>query len=75
MEDNFFTFGLSEEPDLLGYGGETIFYSIRNAIQFAKDDGINKIIVAPCHWNYDNLDTILRMKEINGLPLTPTSRP
>ena len=31
-EDNFFTFGLSEEPDLLGYGGETIFYSIRNAI-------------------------------------------
>lgn len=71
MEDNFFTFGLSEEPDLLGFGGETIFYSIRNAIQFAKEDGIDKIIVAPCHWNYDNLDTILRMKEINGMPLTP----
>jgi hypothetical protein len=71
MEDNFFTLGLSEEPDLLGFGGETIFYSIRDAIQFAKDDGIDKIIVAPCHWNYDNLDTILRMKEINGLPLTP----
>ena len=71
MKDNFFTFGLSEEPDLLGFAGETIYYSIRNAIQFAKDDGIDKIIVAPCHWNYDNLDTILRMKEINGLPLTP----
>jgi hypothetical protein len=71
MENNFFTFGLSEEPDLLGFGGETIFYSIRNAIQLAKEDGIDKIIVAPCHWNYDNLDTILRMKEINGLPLTP----
>jgi hypothetical protein len=71
MEDNLFTFGLSEEPDLLGFGGETIFYSIRNAIQFAKADGIDKIIVAPCHWNYDTLDTILRMKEINGLPLTP----
>jgi hypothetical protein len=71
LEDNFFTLGLSEEPDLLGYGGETIFYSIRDAIQFAKADGIDKIIVAPCHWNYDNLDTILRMKEINGLPLTP----
>jgi hypothetical protein len=71
MEDNFFTFGLSEEPDLLGFAEEQIYYSIRNAIQFAIEDGLDKIIVAPCHWNYDNLDTILRMKEINGLPLTP----
>lgn len=71
LKDNFFTFGLSEEPDLLGYAGETVYYSIRNAIQFAKEDGIDKILVAPCHWNYDSLDTILRMKEINKLPLTP----
>jgi hypothetical protein len=69
--DNLFTFGLSEEPDLLGHGGEKFFYGLRDAIQFAKADGIDKIIVAPCHWQYDNLDTILRMKEINGLPLTP----
>ncbi|MCK5513548.1 MAG: hypothetical protein KAJ00_03535, partial [Deltaproteobacteria bacterium] len=69
--DNLFTFGLSEEPDLLGHGGEKFFYGLRDAIQFAKADGIDKIIVAPCHWQYDNLDTILRMKEINRLPLTP----
>ncbi|MCK5256486.1 MAG: hypothetical protein KAQ81_10715, partial [Deltaproteobacteria bacterium] len=47
------------------------FYGLRDAIQFANADGIDKIIIAPCHWQYDNLDTILRMKEINGLPLTP----
>ena len=69
--DNLFTFGLSEDTALLGYGGETIFYGLRDAIQFAKADGIDKIIIAPCHWQYDNLDTILGMKVLNGLPLTP----
>ena len=72
MEDNFFTFGLSTEVDLLGHGGEQqVFYSPRNAVEFAIADGINKIIYAPCHWNYDNLDTIMRSKEINAFPLTP----
>ena len=74
MEDNFFTFGLSEEVDLLGHGGEQqVFYSPRDAVGFAIADGIDKVIIAPCHWNYDNLDTIMRSKEINGFPLTPKS--
>ena len=71
LADNFFTFGLSEEVDLLGYGGEQYFYGPRDALAFAVADGIDKVIIAPCHWNYDNLDTILRMKEINKFPLTP----
>ena len=72
MEDNFFTFGLSEEVDLLGYGGEQqVFYGPRDAVEFAVTDGIDKVIIAPCHWNYDSLDTVMRMKEINGFPLTP----
>jgi hypothetical protein len=71
MPDNLFTFGLSEDTALLGYGGESLFYGLRDAIQFAKADDIDKIIIAPCHWQYDNLDTILGMKVLNGLPLTP----
>jgi hypothetical protein len=70
-EDNFFTYGLSTDIDLKGYSGESIYYSIRQAIQFAKEDGIDKIIIAPCHWNYDNIDNIFRMKEMNNLPITP----
>jgi hypothetical protein len=70
-EDNLFTFGLSTEPDLLGLAGEHVFYGIRDAIEFAVKDGIDKILVFPCHWNYDNFDTIFRMKELNNLPLTP----
>ncbi len=69
--DNLFTFGLIQDTALLGYGGETIYYGLRDAIQFAKADGIDKVIIAPCHWQYDNLDTILGMKVLNGLPLTP----
>jgi hypothetical protein len=73
LTDNFFTFGLSEEVDLLGYGGEQYFYGPRDAVEFAVADGTDKVIIAPCHWNYDNLDTIMRMKEINKFPLTPKS--
>jgi len=68
-EDNFFTYGLSTDIDLKGYGGESLFYSIRQAIQFAKEAGLQQILVAPCHWNYDNLDNIFRMKEMNKLPV------
>ena len=72
MEDNFFTFGLSEESDLLGHGGEQqVFYGPRDAITTAVEDGVDKVIVAVTHWNYDSLDTVMRMKEINGFPLTP----
>ena len=34
-----------------------------------KAQGIDKIIVVPAHWNYDNLDTIMRSKEENWLPM------
>ncbi len=72
-EDNFYTYGLGNDVDLKGYGGETVFASIRDKIQQAKADGIDKMIIVPGHWNYDNLDTILRMKELNDIPLPPKS--
>ncbi len=65
-EDNFFAYGINKPSE---NGG--IFITIREAIELLKEDGVDKIIIAPCHWNYDNLDTILNMKLTNDLPLTP----
>jgi hypothetical protein len=73
-EENFFSYGLATDIDLKGYGGETVFYSIREAINLAVEDGLDKIIVAPCHWNYDSLDTIFRMQEYNDLPIAPKAQ-
>jgi hypothetical protein len=64
--DNFYTYGINKTSE---NGG--VFITIREAIDSLKEEGIDKIIVAPCHWNYDNLDTILNMKLNNNLPLTP----
>jgi hypothetical protein len=64
--DNFFAYGINKTSE---NGG--IFLTIREAIASMKEDGIDKIIIAPCHWNYDNLDTVLNMKLTNNLPLTP----
>lgn len=73
-EENFFTYGLATDIDLKGYGGATVFYSIRDAIELAIADGLEQIIVAPCHWNYDSLDTIFRMQEYNALPVAPKAQ-
>ena len=73
-EENFFSYGLATDIDLKGYGGTTVFYSIREAIKLAVADGLEQIIVAPCHWNYDSLDTIFRMQEYNDLPIAPKAQ-
>jgi len=68
LAKNLFTFSL-ETADLMGITGEQVFYTTRDGIQLAKKQGIDKIIVVPAHWNYDNLDTIMRSKEENWLPM------
>ena len=65
-ENNFFTYAVNSPEE---NGG--VFYSVRDAINLLKQDGINKIIIIPGHWNYDNIDTILTMKLTNNLPITP----
>ena len=65
-ENNFFTYAVNKPEE---NGG--VFISVRDAINLLKQDGINKIIVIPGHWNYDNIDTILTMKLTNNLPITP----
>ena len=63
-EDNFYSYSLDwREP----------FNSTREAIQMAKAEGLDKLIVIPAHWNYDNLDSYLHTRLLNGLPVNPRS--
>jgi hypothetical protein len=70
-EDNFYSYGLGNDIDLKGYGGETVFYGIREVITWAVADGLEKLIIVPCHWSSDSLDPVYRMKEVNDLPIAP----
>ncbi len=63
-EDNFYSYSMDwKEP----------FNTTREAIQMAKAEGLDKLIVIPTHWQYDNLDTFLHTRERNGLPVNPRS--
>ncbi len=63
-EANFYSYSMDwREP----------FNSTREAIQIAKGEGLDKLIIIPAHWQYDNLDTFLHTREINGLPVNPKS--
>jgi len=64
--DNFFSYAVNKKNE---NGG--VFISVRDAIQALKQDRVDKIVIAPGHWNYDNIDTILSMKLTNSLPITP----
>jgi hypothetical protein len=66
LDDNFYSYGVTFGKNLGGH-----FKSIRDNIQAIKEDGINKMIVAPCHWYYDNFDNILVMREPNKIPIAP----
>jgi hypothetical protein len=65
-QDNFFAYAVNKTSET-----GRVFISVRDAIQALKQDGIDNILIAPCHWNYDNIDTILSMKLNNSLPITP----
>lgn len=47
------------------------FINTREAIQMAKAEGLDKLIVIPAHWQYDNNDTYLHTRTRNGLPVNP----
>ncbi len=66
LEDNFYCYGLYVGANLGGH-----FKSIRDAIQAIKADGVDKIILAPCHWYFDNFDNIMVMRELNNIPIVP----
>jgi hypothetical protein len=63
-EDNFYSYSMDwNEP----------FNTTREAIQMAKTERLDKLIVIPAHWNYDNLDSYLHTRLRNGLPVNPRS--
>ena len=63
-EDNFYSYSMDwNEP----------FNNPREAIQMAKAEGLDTLIVIPAHWQYDNNDTYLQTRLRNGLPLNPRS--
>lgn len=64
--DNYFTYGVNKKNENAG-----VFINTRDAIQTMKEYGIYNILVVPCHWNYDCLDTIILNKQISDLPMTP----
>ncbi len=63
-KDNFYAYG-TERSRMLG--GE--FMTLRETIQLVKQDGNEKIIIAPCHWFYDGYDTLYVNRVVNNLPL------
>jgi len=63
-KDNYYTYG-TEYPRMLG--GE--FMTLRETIQLVKQDGYDKILIAPCHWLYDGYDTLYVNRVVNNLPL------
>jgi hypothetical protein len=63
-EDNFYSYSMDwKEP----------FNTTREAIQMAKAEGLDKLIVIPTHWQYDNFDTFLHTRERNGLKVNSKS--
>jgi hypothetical protein len=63
-EDNFYSYSMDwREP----------FNSTREAIQMAKAEGLDKLIVIPAHWQFDNLDTYWHTRVLQGLPVNPRS--
>ncbi len=66
LKDNFYAYAI-ETGEALGKH----FGSIRECIQSAKKDGVGRIIVVPCHWPYDSMDTIFLLRTLNGIPVNP----
>lgn len=66
LQDNLFTYGVNTKEQNAGY-----FMSICEAIQQLKADGVDKIIIAPCHWLFDAHDVLIIMRENNNLPIPP----
>jgi hypothetical protein len=63
-KDNFYTYGTEREEML---GGE--FTTLRETIQMVKQEGLDKIIIAPCHWFFDGYESLYVSREAYGLPL------
>jgi len=69
LTENFYAYALYTGDKLGGH-----FHSIREVLQSAKADGIDKLILAPCHWFYDDFDNLCDMRLQNNIPLVPKEK-
>ena len=66
LENSLYSYGVYTGSKLGGH-----FHSVRDSIQAVKESGIDKMIIAPCHWYFDNFDTIVIMAMENDLSMLP----
>ena len=66
LEDSLYSYGVYKEDKLGGH-----FHTVRSRVQAVKESGIDKMIIAPCHWYFDNFDTIILVPKENGLAMIP----
>jgi hypothetical protein len=66
LQDSLYAYGVYGEDKLGGH-----FHTVRSRVQAAKESGIDKIIIAPCHWYFDNFDTLVLTPIENDLAMVP----
>lgn len=66
LEDSLYSYGVYKDDKLGGH-----FHTVRSRVQAVKESGIDKMIIAPCHWYFDNFDTIILVAKENDLAMIP----
>ncbi|MBN2109214.1 MAG: hypothetical protein JW832_17430, partial [Deltaproteobacteria bacterium] len=66
LEQSFFAYGYMTPDKLSGK-----FFIIRDCINWAKEMGIQNMLIVPCHWYGDAQDTQVIMRMNSGLKLVP----
>lgn len=66
LEDSLYSYGVYKDDKLGGH-----FHTVRSRVQAVKESGFDKMIIAPCHWYFDNFDTIILLTMENGLSMIP----
>lgn len=69
LEDSFYSYAVYSGSQLGGH-----FKSVRDSIQEVKASGIDKMIIAPCHWNFDNFDTLVLLPAESNLAMVPKEK-
>jgi hypothetical protein len=65
LPDNLYSYGLTTAEQNGGW-----FKNVRDSIQLAKEEGLDKIIIVPAHWYFDNIEDAVDMRILNNLPLS-----
>lgn len=67
--DNYYAYGLSTPKDFTSQDPSQKFRTLREAIDLAKADGHQHIIVLLSHWYYNGRDPLLAIRALQDIPL------